>query len=130
MWSIVARAVLPVALCLGGIACLVYGTRSHTLTVVAEEEVEISIPVPVPFRSLPFGAPAGGLPPSLGAPFPPSPPGGPSFMMRKVKQIELVEMSQSEPALVREVTIGGVVLAEDGRLHRTYRGAAPALCPT
>ena len=32
--------------------------------------------------------------------------------------------------LIREVTIGGVVLLESGKLRRTYTGEPPSLCPT
>jgi len=42
---------------------------------------------------------------------------------------------ESEPALIREVTYGGVALVYPGEsappeIRRTYTGDAPALCPT
>ncbi len=35
-----------------------------------------------------------------------------------------------EPALVREITVGGVTRNELGELARTYSGEQPDLCPT
>jgi hypothetical protein len=43
---------------------------------------------------------------------------------------ELVASAESEPSLVREVTVGGVVRTPSGEIKRTYSGQAPALCPT
>ena len=40
-----------------------------------------------------------------------------------------VETVEGEPKLVREVTIGGLVLS-DGVLRRTYSGQPPSMCPT
>lgn len=37
---------------------------------------------------------------------------------------------ESEPRLVREVTIGGLARVKSGMLKRTYTGSGPALCPT
>jgi|WetSurMetagenome_2_1015567.scaffolds.fasta_scaffold414084_1 hypothetical protein len=37
---------------------------------------------------------------------------------------------EPESTIVREVTIGGVVLLANGHLKRTYTGKPPALCPT
>ena len=36
----------------------------------------------------------------------------------------------AESALVKEVSIGGLVRKEDGKLHKTYTGAPPKACPT
>jgi hypothetical protein len=35
----------------------------------------------------------------------------------------------SEPAIVKEVTVGGLTLA-NGEITRTYTGKAPVACPT
>ena len=36
----------------------------------------------------------------------------------------------SEPAIIKEVSIGGLVLSTDGVLARTYSDKAPEACPT
>ncbi len=36
----------------------------------------------------------------------------------------------TEPALIREVTIGGLVREASGQLKKTYSGQAPKACPT
>jgi hypothetical protein len=35
-----------------------------------------------------------------------------------------------EPALIKEVSIGGLERKADGTLHKTYSGKPPAACPT
>ena len=37
---------------------------------------------------------------------------------------------QSEPALIQEVTVGGVALDELGQLRKTYTGKPLDFCPT
>ena len=106
----VARILVPVLLVLGGMACLVYGAGFHERDVLVEEEIEL-LPELVPPD--PFGLPTGQFP---GAP--------------EVRETEIFVIPQSEPDLVREVTYGGVALAEDGVLERTYTGEAPSACPT
>lgn len=39
-------------------------------------------------------------------------------------------LTASEPALIKEVSIGGVVLDTSGKLRQTYTGKAPQACPT
>jgi len=41
-----------------------------------------------------------------------------------------VVLIESEPALVREVTVGGVARLPSGDIQRTYSGQAPSQCPT
>jgi hypothetical protein len=36
----------------------------------------------------------------------------------------------AEPALVKEVSIGGLIRKPDGTLHKTYTGTPPKACPT
>jgi hypothetical protein len=36
----------------------------------------------------------------------------------------------SEPALIKEVSIGGVNLDDSGKIKQTYTGQAPKACPT
>jgi len=39
-------------------------------------------------------------------------------------------LARSEPALIKEASVGGVRLDESGRIRQTYTGAAPKECPT
>jgi len=69
----------------------------------------------------PFGDP--------GPLFPPDPFGGPpQFVEHTVT--ERVIHEESEPALVREVSISGVVRLANGELKRTYSGKPPDFCKT
>ena len=117
MRVVIMRAVVPVLLLLGGIASLIYGARFHDTLVFEEKEIEEKIPVPF------------GMPPFAGPEAPPwaQPPG---FTLRTDKHKVLVPYDQSEPTLIRDVTVGGVVLLDSGDLKRTYSGKAPSLCPT
>ena len=51
-------------------------------------------------------------------------------MKKKVTLHTLVDKIVSEPSLNREVSFGGVALANDGTLLQTYSGRPPSLCPT
>lgn len=157
MWRIIQRAVLPGVLLAAGVASWIYGASRHVVQVVQEQEEEISIPVPSPFGPGPMG-PAGepfpggppqegGLPPFDGQPpgqgpidQPPmdQPPmeGPPPFwqpppVFEKVIKITIVTTDEPEPKIIREVSVGGLMLAESGEIKRTYSGQdGPALCPT
>jgi hypothetical protein len=123
MWARVRRLMVPVLLFLGGTGLIVYGSGFHTAPVVElKTEIEtILIPpeLPDPFGPLPFppGDPRNFLPPQ------------PTFkdVSRTVRQIR----QESEPTLIREVTVGGIRLAS-GELMRTYTSgeAPPSRCPT
>lgn len=39
-------------------------------------------------------------------------------------------LAKSEPALMKEASVGGVTRDESGRIKQTYTGQAPAACPT
>jgi len=39
-------------------------------------------------------------------------------------------LTKSEPALIKEVSIGGVERDTSGRLRQTYTGEVPKACPT
>jgi hypothetical protein len=39
-------------------------------------------------------------------------------------------VAKSEPALIQEVTVGGVKRDESGTIKQTYTGEAPKACPT
>jgi hypothetical protein len=116
MLTFIRRAVLPVLLVIGGLASLVYGVKFHVVPVLAEEKTEVSIDMPDPLQS--------------------SMPGMQSFdeppRMRKqtVERTVEVTINLSEPALIRDVTVGGVVLNKSGDIMRTYSGKPPSLCPT
>ncbi len=82
-----------------------------------------------PFRSPPAG---GGHAGNSENPFdgPPGVPNIPGFRFKKIKEDYVVVTLDSEWAIVRDVTVGGVMLLPNGHLKRTYSGKPPALCPT
>jgi hypothetical protein len=43
---------------------------------------------------------------------------------------ESAAFAKSEPALMKEASVGGVTRDESGRIKQTYTGKAPAACPT
>jgi hypothetical protein len=148
-----ARITAMILLFLGAVGSLLYGAIFHTVAVEEEKEREISIMIPTlsgPGESpLERGEDARAMPPGEVDPFrtPPArgaqqensenpfenhstplvPPG-----MRTEKVTEKYVESSDEPewAIIREVTIGGVVRLANGALKRTYSGQPPALCPS
>jgi hypothetical protein len=134
---LVRRVVLPLVLVTGGIAAVVYGARHHSKTVFAQHDEEQTIDVRIPgpvmprhFQPSPFGGPPG-------FPF------GDEPEFRTVKKRVLVPVTTSsvefEPALMREITFGGIEWRDtrgesgepEGRnLWKTYSGQPPSLCPT
>ena len=94
--------------------------------------------------------PPGETPPAQGQETPPSGESPPAqgeqapqaalFKSVKVKVLETTmkpvqvekTLSESEPTLIREMTVGGVVRLATGVLHRTYGEGVepPSLCPT
>ena len=124
MLAILQRLVLPVLLIVAGAAAVIYGVKYHSTPVFEEIEVEKSVMVPAPFPAFP---PPGQFSPlGEGAPFPDAPP----LVSKLVTLKDQKSVPEFEPALVREVTFGGVALGESGKLWRTYTGAPPSLCPT
>ncbi len=132
------RPALLTLLFTAGIASVIYGARFHTAVVweEREEEREILIPLAGPPPGAGFGMPGG---PAFGPPEGPdsrgfneglSPDEAQGFMKKKVTQQVLVDKVVSEPSLNREVSFGGVALADDGKLMQTYSGRPPSLCPT
>jgi hypothetical protein len=126
MWTIVRRAVVPAALVIGGVASLIYGAIYHSAPVFEEQETKTTIEIPT---GLPPPGSFGTVPlPNGGAPF-----GGPPLFFEKkvVTRIDLVTVVESEPELMREVSVGGIALLDSGELKRTYSGGkGPALCPS
>ena len=41
-----------------------------------------------------------------------------------------VSITKSEPALVKEASVGGVARDKSGKIKQTYTGEAPEACPT
>lgn len=39
-------------------------------------------------------------------------------------------IARSEPALIKEASVGGVTRDESGKIKQTYTGEAPQACPT
>lgn len=146
MWAILQRAIVPLVLLIAGIASTISGAKHHLIPVVQEHEEEVSIPMPTPFGP----GPEGPLPPDgpPGAPEPPSfapgqmpgadmPPGGPPAFwqpppaLTKVIKKVIITTDEPEPKIIREVSVGGLTLADSGEIKRTYTGdEGPALCPT
>jgi len=46
------------------------------------------------------------------------------------QQDDSTVFAKSEPALIKEVSIGGVTRDTSGNLRQTYTGKAPQACPT
>jgi hypothetical protein len=152
MWSMIQRIIAPGVLLAAGIVSAMHGMSGHVVEVIQEHEEEVSIPVPTPFGPGPFGPEReplpGGLAPDGGPPFaevqPPGPrpmdqppmDGPPPFwrpppVFEKVIKITTVTTDEPEPKIIREVSVGGLTLADSGEVKRTYSGqGGPALCPT
>ncbi|MBN1345315.1 MAG: hypothetical protein JXQ73_21660 [Phycisphaerae bacterium] len=109
-------AFLPLILILVGIGQVIYGAAFHAQPVLVEQEVDQPPPPPPFFTEGPDGQ-------SYLPPPPPPPPLPP--------EPEVMTLRQSEPSLIREVTVGGVIRLASGELMRTYSGQEqPSLCPT
>ncbi len=126
-----------------GIAAVIYGARGHAVDVFQKKEVTETIRFPMPFTpgpagggSSPWGEALGpGQSPQAGA-F----TGAPAFVTQKITRTKYVPVREREPTLLRQLTVGGVMLVRDpareqvalerGRLLQTYTGDLPSLCPT
>jgi hypothetical protein len=115
-WAVVRRAIVPGLLVLGGLASLVYGTMYHAEPVMEEQETTTTIDVPAAFIPGEFGRDAFAVQPRSNK--------------KTVTRVERVTKNASEPALIRDITVGGVALLDSGQLKRTYSGKGPALCPS
>jgi len=138
MSRIIRRAIVPLLLLLGAVASIQVGAAHHSVPVLMEQEEEVEIDVPNPF-ALPPGFDPGSAfaqPPPFGDPSLGPPPFGPApFEAPAIKEIRTrvtqTTKEMPEPALIREVTVGGVVRLASGELKRTYSGdQGPSLCPT
>jgi len=138
MSTAIRRAIFPLLLLLGAVASIHYGAAYHSVPVLVEQEEEVEIDVPNPFALPPGLAPDSPLAqtPPFGDPSLGPPPFGPApFEVPAIKQV-VTRVTQTtkempEPALIRDVTVGGVVRLASGELKRTYSGdQGPSLCPT
>ncbi len=132
---IVCRVFVPCLLLVAGIACTIYGAKYHAIPVVQEREKEITIALPSPSgpappavedQPLPDGSPgAAGQPPGMPSAGQPSPASTKALWKTPFATDEM------ESKLMREASVGGVTLADSGKIKRTYSGdQAPTLCPT
>jgi hypothetical protein len=84
-----------------------------------------------PFNSPPTGnGPAANSGNPFENPSPPAVPVIPGVRLKKITEDYVDTTFDSEWAIVRDVTVGGVALLPNGHLQRTYSGKPPALCPT
>jgi hypothetical protein len=98
------RAVVAIALVLCGVGAIVYAAAFHVIPVQSgPAEPEAAQPATPAVEA---------APPSEAAPARPA------------------AVMESEPALVKEVSVGGVMLAGSGDIQRTYSGQPPSQCPT
>jgi hypothetical protein len=119
MWNFIRRAIFPGILLIVGFASLMYGAKYHFVPVLTEQKTEMTIDIPVAFSQIP--------PPFPGAQ---QFDGHPQTRKQVVQRTEEITIKESEPALIRDVTVGGVAFNEFHKLKRTYSGKAPSLCPT
>ena len=98
------RVASAALLLMAGLACVFYGARFHKKTVLMPQENE-ALPVQIPEAFL------------AEAPSPAAPP-------------QFTPGVETEPQLIREVTVGGVTRTDIGEVKRTYSVKAPSLCPT
>jgi hypothetical protein len=134
MWAMIQRIVVPMLLLAGSTASLFYGAWRHSAPVVADQEKEVTIEIPADFPPVPGDQfpPMPGVEPG-GPPFPGGNPfeGPPAMIKKTVKQIDRITKLESEPDLIREITVGGVERLASGELKQTYSGdKGPSLCPT
>ncbi|MHC4395679.1 MAG: hypothetical protein ACYS1A_08485 [Planctomycetota bacterium] len=87
-------------LILAGLAMLIYGTASNSVTVVAQKETQTEDTF---IQIIPSDKP-----PSV--------------------QTENLQISESD--VIRDVTVGGLVRLSTGMIKRTYTGEPDLLCPT
>lgn len=103
----VMRRIVPIVLLIAGAASIGVGVVVHSQAVLAQVEGQ---PRGVPDQR-PFWQQG------------PGPQAGPQYVA--------TWLQESEPQLIREVSVGGLVRTPEGEIHRTYRGLdMPSLCPT
>jgi hypothetical protein len=118
MLTIVRRAVFPLLFVLVGLVAIIYGTAFHAVPVLEDKTREVTKvvpPKPSPFPEMDMQQ------------FKP-----PTFI--KVKEPYTETISVSEPEMIRDATVGGIVLTDKRELKLKYSPSSgekpPALCPT
>ena len=122
MRAIIRRAIVPALLLIGGLASLIYGAIFHSVPLLEDHEIQATIEVPAEFAPPPGGE---ALPPDaapFGEPLP--------FVKKTVTRVETTTVQESEPVVMRDASVGGIVLLDSGELKRNYSGKGPALCPS
>ncbi len=107
--ELLRRLLVPGLLVVAGTATLIYGAVFHHRDVVQEQQVERITP---PARR----------PPTADPRVVPEPP-------RITTEIVLIPMHLTEPALLREIAVGGLSRLPTGELRQALRSGSP-LCPT
>jgi hypothetical protein len=155
----VTRIITLVFLFLGGLGSILYGSLYHEAMVEVDKTREISIAIPTltgfgespsghggPSSGMPGGQPwgddpaAGDVDPFRGGSQQPNAenpfenaammPSLPGIKYETVTETYAEAREEPEWAIVRDVTIGGIVRLANGQLKRTYSGKPPSLCPT
>ena len=124
----IKRLLIVIVLLAAGAASLLYGAMHHRVTVEVQKEREILIPAARQTIPDAIAFPPPGMPDEFGSP--PPPPRPMEIKMETVTETYTVDEEQSEPTMVWQATIGGVMRLANGQLKRTYSGKPPALCPT
>jgi hypothetical protein len=104
------------ALVVIGAALIIYGRTYHRRSVLIEREVTVTPPAPATQTAV--------------RPFPFGPPPSPQTAPAPVTYTAVLTLPLSEPDLIREATVGGLVRRPDGELKRTYADQPPEQCPT
>lgn len=116
MAAIAKRGLVSILLLLLGAGLIVAGATLHSREVLAQiEQKAVKPPAGLP------GLPGDGMPAWMQQ--------SPSDA-QATPQYVATWIRETEPQLVREITVGGLTRGEDGRLQRTYSGDTPSLCPT
>lgn len=119
---IVRRAIAPTLLAIVGLAAIVWGVLFHRIPVLAEKETETTVEVPLMLPAPGLDGTSSPDEPSLDVP---------AFVKKTVTRMDEVTLILSEPELMRDISVGGVVRMASGELKRTYSGEeGPAKCPT
>ena len=110
-----ARTLAAVLLVAVGAGAVIYGAAVHAVPVLVEP------------AKPPEPAPAGATEATAK---PPAGETGPALDLEAAAARTLATLIESEPALMREVTVGGVARLPTGEIKRTCSGKAPPQCPT
>jgi hypothetical protein len=137
MGNILRRALLPILAAIVGVGMLFYSAKVHRISVTEARESKKTIEFPMEMPQGPpqfsGGPPMDGFPPDgppMGGPLPGEKP---PMIKKTITVVQPVSLWELEPAIVRDVTVGGVQLLASGEIRRTYdssSGKGPALCPT